>query len=261
MSPGILCGCRWQFLRLKRGWSQHRARQEKGGARPQAICLAAIPGIGLNHMAIIVDFGATVHEYLDQSPRIVFPRPSVCPTCQAQNCLIGHGFYSRKSLDQTRVYLISIKRWFCKDCHHCTSSLPSFLLRFRHYLLAVVQQVLSCRHEQHASHAKIAQQCVHEGAPSPRTLGRWLGSFAQQAPRWLAAVQQVLAWHHTASPLLDPLGPAAGPTDAPAALLFAAGPLLAWAKTVWAQLAPHRPADRFRFLWHWGSSRCLGRLV
>ena len=212
-------------------------------------------------MTIIVDFGATVHEYLEQSHRIGFPRPSVCPICQAQNCFIGHGFYPRKPLDPKHVYLISIKRWRCKGCHHSTSSLPSFLLRFRHYLLAVIQQVLTSRYQDEVSHAQLAERFAPEGAPSPRTLGRWLHSFAEQAPRWLATVQQTLAHHHSASPLLDALGPSAGPTGAPAALLFAAGHLLVWGKTRWAELAHHQAADRVRFLWHWGSARRLGRLV
>jgi hypothetical protein len=238
-----------------------RAYQEKGGARPESICLAARSRIGLNQMAIIVDFGATVHEYLERSHRIVFPRPSACPLCQAQNCLIGHGFYPRKPIDQDHVYLIYIKRWRCKGCHHSTSSLPSFLLRFRHYLLTVIQQVLTSRHEERASRARLSQQCAPQGAPSPRTLGRWLHSFGLQAPRWLVAVQETLATHHAASPLLDPLGPSAGPKSDPAALLFAAGHLLVWAKTCWAELVRHQAVDRVRFLWHWGSAQRLGRLV
>ncbi len=212
-------------------------------------------------MSIVVDFGCTVHQYATQFHELVFPRPSGCPLCQALNSLIGHGFYPREPLDQDQAYRILIKRWRCKGCHRTTSSLPSFLLPFRHYLLAVIEQVLVSRHEQQVSHAQVAQQCAPEGFPTPRTLGRWISSFANQAPRWLLAVQETLAHHHSASPLLDVLGPLAGPTNAPAALLFAAGHLLAFAKTVWAELACHRPADRLRFLGHWGSARLLGRLV
>jgi hypothetical protein len=212
-------------------------------------------------MAIVVDFGCTVHQYSAQFHELVFPRPSGCPLCQALNSLIGHGFYPREPLDQDQAYRILIKRWRCKGCHHTTSSLPSFLLPFRHYLLAVIQQVLTARHEAQASRAQVAQQCAPGGFPTPRTLGRWLHSFAGQAPRWLLAVQQTLAHHHSASPLLDVLGAAAGPTNAPSALLFAAGLLLAFAKTIWADLTHHGPADGFRFLWHWGSARRLGRLV
>ena len=223
--------------------------------------MPALPRVGLNHMAIVVDFGRTVQEYLRQFPQTVFPRPSACPLCQALDSLIGHGFYRRKPLDQAHAYLISLRRWRCKGCHRTTSSLPSFLLPCRHYLLAVIQQALIARHEQQASHAQVVQQCAPEGAPSPRTLGRWLSSFADQAPRWLGAVQQTLAHHAAASPLLDPLGAAAGPKKAPAALLFAAGHLLAFAKTVWGELAHHQVQDRLRFLSLWGSAHRLGRLV
>lgn len=212
-------------------------------------------------MVSVVDFGHAVQEYLRQFPQIVFPRPPVCPICQAVNSLTRHGFYPRKPLDQFHAYRIAIKRWRCKSCHHTTSCLPSFLPRFRHYLLAVIRQVLLARHEQQASHAQLSQRCAPEGTPSPRTLGRWLHSFAEQAPRWLGAVQETLAHHHAASPLLDPLGPSVSPKSPPAALLFAAGHLLAFAKTRWAEPVQHQPADRLRFLWHWGSAHRLGRLV
>ena len=241
--------------------SRSRAYQEKGGARPEPICLAARSRIGPNPMAIVVEFGCTVHQYAAQFHQLVFPRPSVCPICNAEHSLIGHGFYPRKPLDQDHAYRIRIKRWRCKGCHHSTSSLPSFLLRFRHYLLAVIAQALVVRHEQQASHAQVVQHCAPEGVPSPRTLGRWIGSFADQSPRWLAAVQETLAHHDAASPLLDPLGPSAGPKSAPAALLFAATHLLTFARTRWAELAHHQRADRLRFLWHWGSARRLARLV
>lgn len=212
-------------------------------------------------MVSVVDFGRTVQEYLRQSHQLVFPRPSICPICQAVNSLIGHGFYRRKPLDQLHAYRIRIKRWRCKSCRHTTSCLPSFLLRFRHYLLAVIGQALAARHEQQASNAQLSQRCAPEGSPSPRTLGRWLTSFAREAPRWLGAIQETLARHHSASSLLDVLGPSAGPKSAPAALLFAAGHLLAFAKTRWAELGRHEPSDRLRFLWHWGSAHRLGRLV
>ncbi len=212
-------------------------------------------------MAIVVEFDCTVHQYAAQFHHIVFPRPAVCPVCQVEHSLVGHGFYSRKPLDQLHAYRIRIKRWRCSICHHTTSLLPSFLLRFRHYLLAVIQQTLVARHEQQASHTQLSKQCTVQGAPSPRTLGRWLSSFADQAPRWLGAVQEILAHHHSASSLLDALGPSAGPRNAPAALLFAATHLLAFARTRWAELSHHGRADRLRFLWHWGSAHRLGRLV
>jgi hypothetical protein len=212
-------------------------------------------------MVIVTDFDCTVHEYVEGFAHLVFPRPRVCPHCQVADTLIGHGFYARKALDQTQVYGVWVKRWYCKACRHTFSLLPSFLLRFRHYVLTVIQQVLLARYEDNRSWVQVGRECAPQQAPSARTIGRWCGSFAGQAARWLTAVLQTLAQHDTPSPLLDPLGEAASPQDAPRALLQAAVHLLAWAKTRWPELAAYGLADRLRFLWHWGFAQGLGRLL
>lgn len=212
-------------------------------------------------MPIILDFCRSVQEYTAQFAHIVFPRPECCPLCGASDALIGHGFYRRKPKDQTRVYRIRIKRWFCKACRATLSVLPSFLLRFRHYLLVVIQQVIVTRFEDNASWHETEQRCARDGLPSRRTIGRWCHSFAEQAAGWWAAVQETLAQQDAGSPALDPLGPSAGPADPPRALLHATTHLLAWAKTRWPQVAGYGLIDRLRFLWHWGLGRGLMRLV
>jgi hypothetical protein len=217
--------------------------------------------VGLPNMVIVTEFGCTVHEYVDGFCQLVFPRPDVCPHCQMLDVLIGHGFYERKALSQTQVYVLRIKRWYCQACQRTVSLLPSFLLRCRHYLLDVIQFVVVTRFEDAASWAQVARRCAVDGAPSSRTMRRWCDSFAEQAAVWWAAVQRTLAEQDAASPLLDPLGESAGPRDAPRALLQAALHLLAWAKTRWAEVATYGLADRLRFLWHWGAGRGLGRLI
>jgi hypothetical protein len=174
---------------------------------------------------------------------------------------IGHGFYSRKALSPTRVYVLRIKRWYCKTCQRTVSLLPTFLLRFRHYLLDMIQSVVVARFEDGASWVMVARRCAVDDAPSTRTRRRWCASFAEHAAVWWAAIQHTLAEHDAASPLLDPLGEAAGPRDAPRALLQATLHLLAWAKTRWPALANYGLADRLRFLWHWGAGRGLARLL
>ena len=212
-------------------------------------------------MPIITDFGPTVQDYLAHFGSIAFPRPEQCPGCGASHTFIGHGFYPRKPKDQIQVYQIWLKRWLCKACHTTLSILPSFLLRYRHYLLVVIQQVVVARFEDHASWQQTAQRCASDGLPSPRTIGRWCHAFAAQAPRWWAAVQATLAQQDSAAPALDPLGPAAGPRDAPGALLHAATHLLAWAQTRWPEVGGYGLTDRLRFLWHWGGGHGLLRLV
>ncbi len=198
---------------------------------------------------------------LAQFARIVFLRPACCPHCGQRDELIGHGFYWRKAKDQTQVFRIRVKRWLCKACHRTLSVLPSFVLHFRHYLLAVIQAVVVARYEDHASWQATTQQCATDGLPALRTIGRWCRSFAEQAPAWWAAVQTTLAQQDSASPVLDPLGRASGPRDAPRALLDAAIHLLAWAKTRWPEVVSYGLKDRLRFLWHWGFGRGLVRLV
>jgi hypothetical protein len=212
-------------------------------------------------MPIITDFGPDVQDYRAHFESSAFPRPAECPGCGTAHTFIGHGYYLRKPKDQTQVYRIWLKRWFCKACHTTLSVLPSFLLRFRHYLLGVIQQVVVARFEDHASWQATARQCAPEGLPAPRTIGRWCHAFAAQAARWWAAVQATLAQQDSAAPALDPLGPAAGPLDAPGALLHAATHLLAWAQTRWPEVVSYGRKDRLRFLWHWGGSRGLARLV
>jgi hypothetical protein len=164
-------------------------------------------------------------------------------------------------LGLTQVYGLSLKRWCCAACHHTVALLPSFLLPYRHYLLAVIQVVVITRFEDVATWVQVAQRGSVNEAPSPRTIGRWCDAFAEHAATWWAAVQQTLAEHDAGSPVLDPLGERAGPRDPPRALLYAALHLLAWAKTRWPELADYGWKDRFRFLWHWGASRGLGRLI
>jgi transposase-like protein len=234
---------------------------EKGTARPKGIRLDGILRVGLQSMVIVTEFGCLVHEYAEGWSRLVFPRPSECPQCRVVDTLIGHGFYERKALSPTQVYVLRIKRWYCKACGRTVSLLPSFLLRFRHYLLDVIQSVVVTRFEDAASWTQVAQTCAVEEAPSARTMRRWCDALAEHASVWGAAIQQTLAQQDSASPWLDPWGEAAGPGEAPRALLEAALHLLAWAKTRWSEVASYGLADRLRFVWHWGAGRGLGRLI
>jgi hypothetical protein len=212
-------------------------------------------------MFIVADFQCDVKEYVEHFGQLVFPRPEVCPHCHAVHLFIGHGFYPRKPFSLTRAFWARIKRWLCKACRHTLSLLPGFLLRYRHYLLDVIQDVILARFEDGVSWTRVDQRCTVDGCPSLRTLHRWCVSFAEQAPVWWAAVQETLAHHDAGSPTLDPLGENAGPYAAPAALLHAAIHLLAWAKTHWPEVVPYGRDDRLRFLWHWGTGQGLERLI
>ena len=216
-------------------------------------------------MPIVAEIDCTVQFYRDHFDQIDIPRPRTCPHCGAVDSFIGHGYYWRQPLARWEDYLIRIRRWLCKTCRHTVSILPSFLLRYRHYLLAVIQDVVTAHFERDVSWAQIEQQGRRgpgdECMPSERTIRRWCASFDEHAPRWLAAVQQTLAQHDTTLPLLDALGKATAARSPAAALLFGATQFLAWAKTEWVELADYGLNDRLRFLWHWGHARKLDRLI
>ena len=212
-------------------------------------------------MVIVSEFNVSVLLYVAYFAKLVYQRPTTCPQCHAEHSFIGHGYYPRKPLDAQRVYFIRIKRWYCTACDHTLSLLPSFLLRFRHYLLEVIQAVVVARFEEAASWQQVIARCAPQGAPSLRTVKRWCRSFANRAAAWWLAIQQTLAQQEPAFPVLDAHDPSAESLDLPQALLAASLQLLAWAKTQWVELAGYGLADRLRFLWHWGHARGLNRLV
>ncbi len=210
---------------------------------------------------IVVDMGWDVQEYAQQGRQHPGLRPIRCMGCGAENSLVGHGYYRRKPKGLRQGYVVWIKRWRCKVCQRTTSVLPNFLLSFRHYLLAVIQTGLVVRFEQQKSWGRVKEQSSEEGIPALRTLQRWCCSFAGLAAIWLGAVQAVLAQQDSRSAWLDPQGEALQAKNPAVALLAACLHLLAWAKTQWMELAEYGWNDRLRFLWLWGSSQSLGRLV
>jgi hypothetical protein len=104
-------------------------------------------------MPIVCDFQCTVEYYREHFGELDIPRPGKClgprsdPHCQGIRAFIGHASYWRKPLDRWKDYLIRIRRWLCNACRRTVSILPSFLLRFRRYMLTVIEQVVTARFE------------------------------------------------------------------------------------------------------------------
>jgi hypothetical protein len=212
-------------------------------------------------MSILADYGCNEQGYIDQEKHRDSLRPEGCPGCGEQNCLVGHGYYLRKAKDERQVYLIRVKRWRCKLCQHSLSILPNFLFPFRHYLVRVIQTVVSACFERNLNWKRIIQGSACQGTPAVRTMQRWCTAFAGHAPAWLAGVQTFLAQQDSASTWLDPQGEASQAEHAATALLWASLHLLAWSQTEWSQLVGYGLNDRLRFLGLWGAARGLGRLV
>lgn len=213
---------------------------------------------------IVVHFWCTEQEYRREEQQKDHVRPGACQLCGGVDCLIGHGYYLRKPKGLQAGQgggTVWIKRWLCKRCHRTISVLPDLLLAFRHYVVPVIQAVIEARWGCGRSWAELEAECAEAGAPAQRTLQRWCGSFAEQANRWLGAVQGTLAQQDSGSGWLDPHGEALKAVGPAQALLGASEHLLAWGKTRWAEAACYGRNDRLRFLWWWSSGRGLGRLV
>jgi hypothetical protein len=213
---------------------------------------------------IVVDFVCTEQEYGSQVRQLHWVRLGRCQLCGGEGCLIGHGYYLRKPKGRIAgqdVGTVWIKRWFCKLCHRTISVLPDFLLSFRHYVVPVIQAVIEAHWGCGKTWGALEAECAEAGAPARRTMQRWCGSFAEQASRWLGAVQATLAQQDSRSAWLDPHGEALQAEHLAQALLGASEHLLAWGKTRWAEAAGYGRNDRVRFMWWWSSGRGLGRLV
>ncbi len=210
---------------------------------------------------IVVEYREAVQEYLRQGLEQTCVRPTECLICQAIGQMIGHGYYKRQPQDGEQSWEIRIKRWRCKACGKTVSALPSFLLRYRHYLLEVIQRVLISRFVKKAFWDDVTAKCSPNGLPVKRTVQRWCASYGEQAGRWLGAVQSTLAQQDSLSAWLDAHGEAPQAQNAGEALLTASEHLLSWAKTQWVQLGEYGLEKRMQFLWFWGAGQGLGRLV
>lgn len=210
---------------------------------------------------IVAEFDAGIQEYVKEELEKTCIHPDDCPICQAVGQMIGHGYYKRQPQDGGKGWLIRIKRWKCKACGKTVSVLPSFLLRYRHYLLEVIEKVLALRFEKKALWDEVIGKCSPLDLPAKRTVQRWCASYGEQAGRWLGAVQSTLAQQDSLSTWLDAHGEAPQAQNAGQALLAASEHLLGWAKTQWTELASYGLEKRLQFLWFWGTGQGLGRLV
>ncbi|MBK8986844.1 MAG: transposase family protein [Chloroflexi bacterium] len=122
---------------------------------------------------IVIAFGLDVQAYVENEGHQQCPRPTQCPHCGAVGRMTGHGSYGRKPKDLERAYQIRVKRWQCQHCQQTTSCLPSFLLSWRHYLVAVIQAVLVQRLEQGGSWSAIVRQCSLGLFQSKKWRTRW----------------------------------------------------------------------------------------
>jgi len=135
-------------------------------------------------VVIVLHFAGSVKEYADAVPfpGRFFPIPGRCPhpDCQALGSLIGWGIYLRWACLGDHEYRIQIQRLRCKACGRTHSLLPDFLHPFRHYVLALLQHVVSLYLLTGLSWERLLRQ-LPEAGPARSTVREWLDSFAYGA--------------------------------------------------------------------------------
>ena len=177
-------------------------------------------------MPIVAEAGPSAQEYIELNLEQHIQRPEGCLSCLVQGEMIGHGYYIRNPKDLGRGWVLRVKRWKCQARGKPVGAVPSFLLFYRHYLLAVIQAVVVRRFELCGSWANVTLYCVDEGVPALRTMQRWCGRLAEQAPEWLGVLEKVLAEQDSTSEWLNPQGEAGQKSSSAQALLRKCQPAL-----------------------------------
>lgn len=144
-------------------------------------------------MVIVQHYPGTVNQYVaatEHSLTGILALPDRCPhpQCQAPDSLIRWGSYQRGALLLDEVCLIRVQRLRCKVCGRSHSLLPDFLHPNRHYVIALLQNVVLLyliegyglpRVLASLSDRRAAPNSV--GGPARSTVREWIRSFAYGA--------------------------------------------------------------------------------
>jgi hypothetical protein len=219
-------------------------------------------------VVIVQHFSGSVKQYAEAVPfpGRSFATPDTCPDCQTNGRLIRWGTYERCARTADADYRISIQRMRCQACGHTHSLLPDFLHPHRHYVIRLLQHVVSLYLV-----AGLGWERLMNRLPPPSlarsTAREWIASFAYGAGYLLLdfLIRQLLT--------LDPLTELPD-TDAPShldrvpnpfrrSLLERAHHFWLLAEHLYTQLKRRLPGLHFAagqllpFLLHWLQSQAL----
>ncbi len=142
-------------------------------------------------MVILIHFPVSVKQYALASicPGREIPLPEQCPhpDCLARHSLIRWGYYRRWVSTAGGDYQLRIQRVRCTACGRTHSLLPDFLHPFRHYELALLQQVIQLYLLTGLGFGKI-MEALSEPGPALSTLREWVQAFAHGAGFLLAGL-------------------------------------------------------------------------
>ena len=133
-------------------------------------------------MVIVQHFSGSVKQYAEAVP---FPGrrfivPDTCPDCRACGCLIRWGTYERSARTGDANYRVLVQRIRCKACGRTHSLLPDFLHPHRHYVICLLQHVVSLYLIAGLGWERLMNRLPHPG-PDVSTVREWVASFAYGA--------------------------------------------------------------------------------
>jgi hypothetical protein len=115
-------------------------------------------------------------------PGRLFTVPDRCPhpDCQAADALIRWGTYERLACTRDADYPIRVQRIRCKICGRTHSLLPDFLHPYRHYVISLLQRVVSLYLLAGLGIDGLMERLMGQG-PARSTVREWTTSFAYGA--------------------------------------------------------------------------------
>jgi hypothetical protein len=135
-------------------------------------------------VVIVQHFSGSVKQYAEAIPfpGHSFAIPDTCPHpgCQANGSLIRWGTYARSARTGDVDYRILVQRIRCKACGRTHSLLPDFLHPHRHYIIHLLQHVVSLYLIVGLGWKRLMNRLPHPG-PDVSTVREWVASFAYGA--------------------------------------------------------------------------------
>jgi hypothetical protein len=138
-------------------------------------------------VVIVQPFAGSVKEYIAavRTEGCPFPVPDGCPHpgCQSSGSLIRWGTYERGALTGQADHRLRIQRVRCKACGRTHSLLPDFLHPYRHFVIDLLQQVVSLYLLDGLGWRPLRRwiRKAYRRGPARSTLREWVVSFAYGA--------------------------------------------------------------------------------
>jgi hypothetical protein len=135
-------------------------------------------------VVIVQHYAHSAKDYAEASPfpGRLFALPDCCPhpDCRATDALIRWGTYERQARTSLQAYRIRVQRIRCKACGRTHSLLPDFVHPYRHYVVWLLQRVVSLYLLAGLGINRLMECLIGQG-PVRSTVREWIASFAYGA--------------------------------------------------------------------------------